>query len=476
MFDVLIIGAGITGSLIAHDLSKKDLNVCLLEKGNDVACGASKANSAIIHSGHDPKPNTLKAKFNLEGNKMYPNLCKELQVDYSQVGAYVVSTSDGENEVLKRLENQSKERDIPYSIISGDELRKIEPNISKNVVKALYLPTTGIITPWQVCIAAVEEAMENGLTLHLNQEVISIEKENDVFKVFTKTDVFETKVVANCAGVYADKISNMLGLNPYTITAKKGEYFVLEKMKKPLVNHIIYPVPSSKGKGVLAVPTIHGNILLGPNSNEISDKEDVSTGDDLEYVRENVYKILDNVAFNKVIHTYSGLRPSGNIHDFHIQEDENVDNFIHVACIESPGLASAPAISKYVVNSLILPKFNVSDKKDYKRRREHIDFSKLSIDEKNKLIKENSDYGKIICRCEQITLGEIKDVINRKCGATTIQQVKRRVRPGMGKCQGGFCQSSIVSILASELNVDIKDICDEKLESNIIVAKAKEDF
>lgn len=476
MFDVLIIGAGITGSLIAHRLSKKTLTVCLLDKNNDVSCGASKANSAIIHSGHDPKPGTLKARFNVEGNRMYPELCKELKVAYNPIGAYVVSCSTEENDVLERLIQQTKERDIPYDVISGEELRKIEPNIVENVIKALWLPTTGIITPWEVCIAAVETAMENGLTLGLNEEVKKIINHEDYFVVKTQNKEYKARLVINCAGVYADKISGMISSTPYHITAKKGEYYVLDKLKNPLVSHIIYPIPTKKGKGVLAVPTIHKNTLIGPNSKPIEDKEDVSTSDDLSYVSKNISKILKYVPFNKVIHTYSGLRPSGDTHDFYIQEDEKIKNFIHVGCIESPGLASAPAIAKYVVEQLVYPKFEVEDKKTYIPRKAHIIFSQLSDEEKMELVEKNSEYGQMICRCEKVSLAEIKDVIHRKCGATTVDGIKRRVRPGMGKCQGGFCEPLIVSILAKELGCSIEEVCKEERNSNIVCGYAKEDF
>ena len=285
MKDIVIIGCGITGSLIAHELSKYQLNVVVLEKNNDVALEATGANSAIVHSGHDPKPNTLKAKFNLEGNRMFPDLCKELQVDYQQIGAFVVSTSDEESETLDRLEQQAKERKIPYTRLHREQIISEEPHIGDAVKEALSLPTTGIITPWKVTIAAMEEAMENGVELFLNHEVKGIEQISNGYRIFTNQDSFETKMIINAAGVYADKIAGYLENNHYQITPRRGEYYILEKLTEPIVNHVIYPTPSSKGKGVLVVPTIHGNVLLGPNSEPISNKDDVSTTDALDEVK-----------------------------------------------------------------------------------------------------------------------------------------------------------------------------------------------
>lgn len=474
MLDVLIIGAGITGSLIAHELSKQDLKIALLDKENDVACHATKANSAIIHSGHDPKPGTLKARFNVEGNRMYPGLCEELKVDYKQIGAYVVSSSKEQNETLDNLMKQCEDRDIPYEVLDSKALHEKEPALADGVIKGIFLKTTGIVTPWQVCIAACEEAILNGMELYLNEEVTSIEKMEDGFKVFTQDQSFETKMIINCAGVYADKITEMLHPSPYHITPRKGEYYVLPKI--PLVHSIIYPVPTKKGKGVLAVPTVHGNILIGPNASDIEDKEDVSTGLGLDEVRTKITEIIKDVPLHQTIHTYSGLRPSGDLHDFYIQEDDSVQNFIHVSCIDSPGLASAPAISSYVVKELVLPKFETKPKEEYIRRKKHIVFDECSDEEKNALIQQDPEYGKIVCRCEKVTLAEMKDVIHRPCGATTVQGVKRRVRAGMGKCQGGFCQPVVVNILAKELNVPVSQICNEQADSNVVVGTAKEDF
>ena len=473
MYDVTIIGAGITGALIAHNLSKYSLNVLLLEKGNDVAGGATGANSAMIHSGHDPKPNTLKAKYNVLGNRMYQGLCNELKVAYAPIGAFVAATSVEEEERLKVLIEQCNQRQIPYEVLDGDAARKLEPNLSDNVCKVLSLPTTAVITPWEVTFAAVEEAMLNGVELRLAYEVKNIKKDGESFII---NNEIETKVLINCAGVNCDDITNMLRVSPYKVEAKKGEYYVLDHTGEKLVNRVIYPVPTEKGKGVLAIPTVHNNVLLGPNSDFCEEKEDTSTGSGLDYVKREINKTIKNIPFNKMIRNYAGLRPHIDLNDFYIQEDDQVTNFIHVAGIESPGLTAAPAIAKDVVENIVVPKFETSLKDNYVRRKPMIKMHELSDEQKAEIIKENPDYGKIVCRCENISLGEVKDSIHRKCGATTIKGVKLRCRPGMGRCQGSFCESEVFKVLLKEAKLDAKDIKQNKDASKIVSSFAKEDL
>lgn len=474
MYDITIIGAGIIGSLIAHNLSKFDLKVLVLEKENDVAEGATGANSAMVHSGHDPKSGTFKAKYNLLGNRMFPDLCKELQVEYLKVGAYVVATSPEEEETLEGLIKNCQDRQIPYDVMGGTEARIHEKNLSDNVTKALSLPTTGIICPWEVSIAAVEEAILNGVELKLDYEVTKIRKEDGKFII---NDEIETKVLINCAGVHVDDITNMLRKSPYKVEARKGEYFVFDRLNGTYVRRVIYPTPSAKGKGVLAVPTIHGNVLLGPNSDFTADKEDNTTSDGLEYIRREINKTMKNIPYNKMIHTFAGLRPHIDLNDFYIQEDDQIENFIHVAGIESPGISSAPAIAKDVVEGIVIPKFTECKvKEEYVRRRPFIDMRHMSEEQINELIKKDPDFGKIICRCEKISKGQIKDVIHRECGARTIKGVKMRCRPGMGRCQGGFCEPEVLKILSEELHEDVKNIKLDRDGSNVFMANAKEDL
>ena len=473
MFDVVIIGAGITGSLIAHRLSKSDLRVLVLEKENDVAEGATGANSAMVHSGHDPKPGTLKCKYNLEGNRMFPDLCKELQVSYVPIGAYVASGSPEEEERLEVLINQCKERNVPFEVLSGEEAKKEEPHLADRISKVLSLPSTGIVTPWEVTIAAMEEAMLNGVELRLDCEVKKIEKKDDAFLI---NDEIEAKVLVNCAGAHCDEITGMLRPSPYKVLPKKGEYFVLDHLDGSFVKHVIYPVPTAKGKGVLAVPTVHGNVMLGPNSDFTDDPEDDATGDGLEYIRNQIVNTMKDVPYHKMIHTFAGLRPNIDLSDFYIREDEEINNFIHVAGIESPGLSAAPAIARDVVDEMILPKFTSKEKENYVHRKPFIRMDEMSDEQINELIAKDSSFGKMVCRCEKISEGQIRDVINRKCGATTIKGVKMRCRPGMGRCQGGFCEPEVLKILAQELHKKPDEILLDKDGSNVCVAYAKEEL
>lgn len=473
MYDITIIGAGITGSLIAYYLSKYDFNVLVLEKENDVANGATGANSAMVHSGHDPKPGTLKCKYNLLGNAMYPKLCEDLKVSYKVIGAFVAATSLEEEKKLDELVKQCIDRNVPYELLSGDEAKKLEPNLADDVSKVLSLPSTGIVTPWEVTIAALEEAMLNGVNLKLNYEVKSIEKKDDYYLI---NDDIKTKIIVNCAGIHCDDITNLLRVSPYKTEARKGEYYVLDHLNDTFVSRVIYPVPTIKGKGVLAVPTIHGNVLLGPNSDYIEDKDDASTNKGLDFIKKEINKTVKNIPFNKMIHTFAGLRPHIDLNDFYIQEDDEIKNFIHVAGIESPGISAAPAIAKDVVEKIILNKFDYRKKDNYVHREAFIKMDEISDEKKDELIKNNPDFGKIICRCEKISKGQIIDVINRKCGATTIKGVKLRCRPGMGRCQGGFCEPEVLKILAQQLNKDVSEIELNVKDSKVLLAKAKEDL
>jgi len=464
--DITIIGAGIVGSFIAHRLSKKECRVLVLEKNADVADGATMANSAIVHSGHDPKPGTLKAKLNVRGNRMYPDICKELGVSFLPVSAFVAATDEVEQKTLESLYKQAMGREIPAKLLSGDDARKLEPNLSDSIVEVLELPTTGIIYPWEVAIALMEEAVLNGTQLHLEECVTGIEKKEEGFLVTTDKSRYLSRYVINAAGIYADEIYQMLLKSmgqeigdSFAITPRRGEYYVLDKMKQPHVSRVIYPVPGPMGKGVLVVPTTHGNVLLGPNAEEIDDKSgNNTTSDALNYVKKNVNKTVKNIPFDKVIRTFAGLRPTPNTGDFLIEEVNEARGFVNVAGIESPGLASAPAIAEYVCEEIMGESFDYPTKEEYKKRTPIVKLSELSEEEKNIKVRENANYGQVVCRCEQVSKGEILDAIHRPVGAKTVKGIKKRVRPGMGRCQGGFCEPAVVDILAEELGVSPLDI------------------
>lgn len=478
MEDIIIIGGGIIGSLIAYNCSKFDCNVLLLEKDNDIANKTSMANSAIIHAGYDPNDHTLKAEMNIRGARRYPSLCRELKVDFKQIGSLVVASDDEQIETLYRLQKQATHRGIETKIIDRNEILEMEKNISDDVKKALYCSQTGIVTPWKVAIAAMETAMANQCKCELNQEVIDIKVEDDGFVVITHDHEYRAKMVINCAGLYADKINEMVTHNKdFTIIPRKGEYFVLSKNVSNFVNHVIYPTPSSKyGKGILVVPTVHGNVLLGPNAQWQEDKDDTSTSSEgLQFVRDNIPKIMKNVPFNEIIHSFSGVRPTCDRHDF-IIEESSVKNFINVAGIESPGLASAPAIAEKVLEDFVLKRFNLNKRMFFAHRVKNVVISECNDEQKARYIKQNASYGKMICRCEQVSEGEIIDCIRRKCGARSVVAVKKRVRPGMGKCQGGFCEPLIIKILARELKLDPTQVDYNGKDSPVLVLPSKGGF
>ncbi len=476
MVDVLIVGAGVIGGSIARELSKYDLKVTVLEKENDVANGTTKANSAIVHAGYDAIEGTLMAKYNTEGNAMFEQLSEELDFPFKRIGSLVVANSEEERVHLEELLERGTKNKVPnIKIIEKNELKKIEPKINKNAVAALYAPTGGIVGPWEMTIALLENAVDNGVKLDLNTEVFAIEKIENGYKVITNHGDYHTKCIINAAGVYADKVHQMIGEKTFEIIPRRGQYFVLDKSQGELVNHVIFQCPTKLGKGVLVTPTVHGNILAGPDAEDLSNKEDLSTtSEKLNFVRDNALKSIDELNFREGIRNFAGLRANPSTNDFIIEKVEGEIGFIDVAGIKSPGLSSAPAIALDVVKLVkeVLGELKVN-KNFRKNRKPHHEFITKSPEEKKNLIDKDNRYGNIICRCENITEGEIVDSIHRNVGATTVDGVKKRCRPGMGRCQGGFCGPKIQEILARELNKPLEDIVLDKLNSYILTEETK---
>lgn len=458
MEDVLIIGAGITGSFLARDLSRYQLNITVVDREADIANETTMANSAIIHTGYDPKDGTLKARLNVNGARMYERICKELHVSYQKCGAYVVATDEMEIAVLNELKERADRRGITADIVTREELLKEEKNLSDHVIKGLSVPDTAVIYPWECAIALMEDAVMNGVTLKLNCTVTDIKEEKDRFIVYTSKGTYESRVVINAAGYGADVIARMVETPPFSIEAKKGEYYVLSRHASDFVKHVIYPVPSKKGKGVLAVPTVHGNILLGP-TNEVCEQGDTSvTQHGLDHIRSQIERIVKHVPYTEVIRSYAGIRAAGNQGDFYIRPMMSNPRLIHVACIDSPGLASSPAISEYVIETYVKKVISLKKKKEVVHRPAPLVMKELSLQEKNAAISREPLYGKIVCRCENISYQEIVDAIHTTCGAVTIKGIKKRVRPGMGKCQGGFCEVEVAKIIADELHIPLTDV------------------
>ena len=464
-YDITIIGAGIIGSSIAYRLSKYDCSVLVVDKNNDVADEVSMANSAIVHAGHDPKDGTLKGKLNVEGSRMYPELCENIGVQIKNVGAYTVLYSPEQEATFNELVEKAKERNIPYEILTGDEARKEEPNLSDEIYKVLSLPSTSIITPWEVTLKQLQVAVINGTEVKLNCEVTSIDKTEDGYTLHTNNGDINTKYVINAAGLYSDVIGNMLEPNKYLVTPKRGEYYVLSHDAKDFVKHIIYPIPTAAGKGILAIPTADENILLGPTAEIIDDKHGVNTtSEGFAKLRESLPTSVKNIPYNQIIRTFAGIRPTVESNDFIIDRNES---FVNLVGIDSPGIASAPAIAKYVEELLELP-YVVKDNYEVKNPY-HNEFSKMTPDEKDAYIKDHPEYGHIVCRCEQISEGEVIACIKEELGARSIKAVKKRCRPGMGKCQGGFCQPLILEILARELNLKPEEVLYDNPGSNVVI-------
>lgn len=469
MFDIVIVGAGVVGSLLARKLSSYQLNVAVIEKESDVGNVTSMANSAIVHSGYDPLPGSLKAKLNVKGNKMFPKLCEELDVSLEIVGSLTVALYDEQLSLLKDLASRSKENGVDVKLLTSDEVKKLEPNLSSNVKGALLAPTAGIVNPFTLCVHAMENACDNGVKLFLNEAVKNIIKKGDIFVIETTKGSYETKIVINAAGIHSDEIHSLIEKIDYEVKPRKGEYFVLDHYKKGLVNHVIFPLPSEKGKGILVSPTTSGNYIVGPSSEWINDKDDLSTDKlTLDEVKRQALEMVPSIPFNQVIRIFSGNRPTPSTHDFIIGYSKIDKHFINVSGIESPGLASSPAIAEYVVNEFVSKLITLKEKESYSPRvkpRVHLD--KLSNKEKNEIIKSNPDYGTIICNCEKVSLGEIKDELSRSVPPHTVKALKKRTRAGFGKCQGGFCQPLVIKELAKYFNVDMSEISLDKEDSNI---------
>ena len=452
--DVLIIGAGVTGTMIARELSKYRLDVVILDKNNDAGDATSSANSAIVHSGYDPEPGSLKAKFNVLGNAKYPELVKQLDVPFVQCGSLTIATEDEQLEVLKELTERSKINGVEVKLLNKEEVLKMEPNINPEVKGALFAPTAGIIDPFNLVVHAMENAIDNGVTFLRSQEVLDIKKENDVYKVKTNKGALLAKVVINAAGLKSDKIASMIEEIDWAITPRKGEYFVLDHYAEGLVRHTIFPLPSKKGKGVLVSQTTSGNYIVGPSS-EPSDPDDVSTDTEtLNNIRKAATIMVPAIPFRETIRVFAGERATCTRHDFIIEYAKCDNHFINVAGIESPGLASSPAIAEYVVNELVKPVLTLKSNPNFNPCiKPYHRMYYLSEEEKQKVLKENPDYGVMICNCEHISLGEIEDALSRSCPPVSIKGVKRRTRAGYGKCQGGFCQPKVLMLLAKHYGV-----------------------
>ena len=471
--DIIIIGAGVSGSACARELSRCQAEILVLDKEEDVCCGTTKANSAIVHAGFDAKPGTMKAKFNVLGSRMMPELAKELDFHYDPCGSLVLCMGTEDLPQLQKLYEKGIANGVEgLEIIDTRRLHEMEPNASRDAVAALWAPTGAIVCPFGLNFALAENAFVNGARFQFNTEVKTVSRTEHGWRITTSRGDYEAKVLINAAGVHAAEIHNQAAEQPLEIVARKGEYYLLDK-QVDVVNHTVFTLPNKMGKGVLVSPTVHGNTIVGPTANDIPDNENTATtAAGLADAAEKASYMIENLPLRQVITTFSGLRAHGDRHDFVIEEA--APGFIDVAAIESPGLSASPAIGQYVAD-LVKGILKLEEKQDFVATRKGIlNPAALSIEERNALIRENPAYGQIICRCESVSEGEILDAIHRPLGAKSLDGVKRRVRAGMGRCQGGFCAPRVMEILARELGMNPLDVTKAGPGSELLVSKTKE--
>ena len=475
MYDVAIIGAGVIGGMIARELSFYNLKICILEKENDVAMGATKANSAIVHAGFDAKEGTLKARLNVKGSKMMPEIAKALGVKYINNGSLVVGFNEEDEKTLQGLLERGNSNGVEgLRVLKREEILEIEPNIGKNVTCALFAPTGAIICPYDLAVSAIGNAMDNGTELKCNFGVESIERKNEYYVIKSEKEEICARYVVNAAGLYSDGIAKLAGDDSFNVHPRRGEYVLLDKECGDIISHTIFVTPSKMGKGILVSPTVDGNLLLGPTAVDGEDKSDKSTTSEFFA---SIFGIAERSVFgipkNKTITSFCGLRSVGSTGDFIINTPK--EGFVNVAGIESPGLSASPAIAEYVRDILKESGLRLEKNENamMTRKSMHV-FREASVEEKNRMIKESPSYGRIVCRCEGVTEGEILDAIRRNPKATDLDGVKRRTRSQMGRCQGGFCSPYIIELLSRELNLPYEQITKFGGESYVATGKTKE--
>ena len=475
-YDVIIIGGGVSGCAVARELSRYQVKVCVLEREEDVCCGTSKANSGIVHAGHDAWPGTLMARLNVRGNNLMGDLAEELDFEFKRNGSLVVCTEEEKRVDLQKLLERGQKNGVQgLRILEREEALRLEPNLSEDTAAVLYAPTGGIVCPFGLNIALAENANANGVEFYFNTEVIQIERQADGYRLETTQGSYESRYVVNAAGVYADVFHNMVSGERMKITPRRGEYMLLDKSAGNHVSHTIFRLPDELGKGVLVTPTVHGNLLVGPTAQNLQEKEAVNTTQEgLQVIRDRAGQSVRDVPFRQVITSFAGLRACAQVHDFIIEEPADARGFIDCAGIASPGLTSAPAIGEMVAEMLRVRMELKINAEFCSRRTGILNPAKLSLEERNRLIEREPAYGKIICRCEMVTEGEILDAVRRPLGARSLDGVKRRTRAGMGRCQSGFCSPRTMEILARELDIPMEAVTKSGGGSSLICGTNKD--
>ena len=476
MYDVIIIGAGVSGSAVARELSRYKIKVGVLEKEEDVCSGTSKANSGIVHAGYDAAEGSLMAKLNVRGNEMMEALARDLDIPFKRTGSLVICLHEEDRPQLQVLYERGGRNGVPgLRILEREELKDMEANISDEACAALYAPTAGIICPFELNIAMAENAAMNGVEFRFNTEVQDLKPTEKGWEIHTSQGVCETRYVVNAAGVYADVFHNIVSKNKIHITPRRGDYCLLDKSAGSHVGRTIFALPGKYGKGVLITPTVHGNLLIGPTAVDIEDKEGTNTTKEgLDEIIKKAGMNIKNLPMKQVITSFAGLRAHEDGHEFLIGEVEDARGFIDCAGIESPGLTSSPAVGEMVGN-LLRDKMDLEEKEDFiSIRKGVLNPDTLDREQRNLLIQEKPEYGNIVCRCEMITEGEIIDAIQRPLGARSLDGVKKRTRVGMGRCQTGFCSPKAMEILARELHIPISEVTKSGGNSGIIRGRNKD--
>ncbi len=454
-FEVAIIGAGIVGASVFSELTRKGVSAVLLERASDVSDGSTKANSGIVHAGYDPVPGTLKAKFNIRGSQIYPTMCQRLSVGINQCGTLVVAGEDS-REALEELLNRGIENGVPgLRIIEREELHEMEPNLADNIGLALFAPTGAVISPYLVCIALAEEGVVNGGVVKLNFDVNEIKEEGGEYIVSDGTQTVKAKYVINCAGVNASKINALVGAQEFELEFVKGEYLLLDKSQNGYVHRPIFPLPTKAGKGILATPSLHGNIMLGPTAIPCEPDDKTVAADGVALIKEKIVLSVKEPNYKKIIKLFAGVRVKTG-EDFIIERQEG-KNFFYTVGICSPGLTAAPAIGEYLVEMLIDAGLETREH-EFVARKPYTITEGMTRKQIKELIKSDPSFGRIICRCEKISEGEVLSAMRSPLHPITIDGLKRRVRPTMGRCQGGFCLPKLVKIMATELGVEEEEI------------------
>lgn len=474
MLDVLIIGAGICGSATAYYLSHYDLDVCVVDREPDVAMGTTKANSAIIHAGYDPKPGTLLASLNVEGNRLCGELANELGFSFNRIGSYVLAFSAEDDETVKKLYERGMANGVPgLEIHTKEQIKANEPNVSDAVTSGLYAPSAGIVSPWGYCLALAENAAANGASFVLGSGVRSIEQKDGFFAVMLENgNTLEAKYVVNCAGIHAADICAMLGEREFEIYPSKGQYFLLDKSQCSVVSRVMFQCPSAVGKGVLVSPTAGGNLIVGPNAESGSEFDDLSTdADGLDFVAQAAARTTTMINYRENVRCFAGLRANSDRDDFIIEPSRQNKHFINVAGIKSPGLSAAPAIAKYVVAMLGEMGLSLTEKAEIKYAPRRVSFAKATPEQREALVASDPLYGSIICRCNTVTEAEVVAACRSLIKPVSIDGIKRRAGTGMGRCQGGFCSPRVHEIISRELGIAYEDVIQEKEGSYIVCGR-----